>query len=317
MPKISVVVPVHNVASCLENTVASVMSQTFRDIEILLVENKSDDGSYEKCLELTAEDKRIKVMRLEASGLSLARNAGIDAAVSEYVSFIDGDDIIEADMLQVLYDSMMKYGADLASCDYILDFPDKESVCRYNVTGETRFMSSAEMLYELLQEKICSSACVMLCRKSLFDHVRFPVGRYYEDHAATYLLVDAAKNGCVHVGRTMYHYIQRSDSISHRPEFKKKYDFALSSLERLEFIHAYPGFAENQKKEIMLNDIRIYIDNIIGAIALVTNDEEKKTLEELKDRGNVILTYKVATGRRKERLLRMKYLWKLFYKQHR
>ena len=212
MASVSVIVPVHNMARYLENTVHSISGQDMEDLEIILVENLSTDNSYEICKNLAGEDSRIKIFRLDRSGLSIARNAGIDAASSDFVCFIDGDDTIEPDMISAMYNALSEKGGvcgggeDICICNYMLKHPDGRVEYPYEETGKTRHCTSIEMLVELLTEKVCSSACVMLCRKSLFSSVRFPVGRYFEDHAVTYLLVNAAKNGCVHIGKSYYHY---------------------------------------------------------------------------------------------------------------
>ncbi len=317
MPSVSVIVPVHNVAPYLENSVRSIMRQTLEDIEIILVENLSADSSPRICRELAAEDDRIRILTLDEAGLSIARNAGIDAAAADVVCFIDGDDTIEPDMLSAMSGAMTKYGADVAMCNYILDYPDKPSRYRYTETCQTRFFSSAEMLAEMFQEHVPNSACVMLFRKQLFKDTRFPVGRYFEDHAVTYLLVSHAENGCVYIGKSYYHYLQREGSICYTPDFKKSFDFASACLERLHFIHAWPGFSNEQKKVLMQNDIKLYIGNMIHAIKQVKTEEQKRQLEQLKTDGDTILSYNTAKGKRRLRLLRMKYLWKIFYRQHR
>lgn len=317
MPAVSVVVPVHNVAPYLEKTVCSIQEQELADIEIILVENLSSDGSVQICETLAASDPRIRIIRLDRAGLSLARNSGIAAASAEYVCCIDGDDTIESDMLSDMYGALVEYGADIAVCNYVLDYTDRPPVYRYAETGQTRHYTSDGMLAEMFQEHISNSACVMLVRKSLFGNVSFPEGRYFEDHATTYRLVAEAARGCVHIGHSYYHYLQRPGSICDRLDFRKAADFAEAALERLAFIHAHEGFSRKEKKLLMQNDIKIYVLYMIEAISHVRTQEEKSRLEKLKDEGNVILTYGAAKGRRKDRLLRMKYLWKLFYRQHR
>ena len=325
MPKVSVIVPVHNVAPYVEKSVRSVMAQDLKDIEIILVENCSTDNSYEICEKLAAEDDRIKLLKSDRADLSLARNTGIDAAMAEFISFIDSDDLIDSDMLSSMYSAATEYNADLAVCNDVLEFPDGRVIYPYNECGGVRHYSKTEMLAQLLEEKICSSACVMLCKKSLFAKVRFPVGRYFEDHATTYRIVNEAENGGVYIGRSFYHYVHRAGSICHSLNFKKTFDFALGNAERIVFVEQYfrngndgrAAFDPETRRSLLMYNINMFIGNFISAIRLVENEGDKKKLDILREYIPVILASKVVSGRTKYRLLRMRWLWPLFYRSHR
>lgn len=322
MAKVSVIVPVHNVAPYVEKSVRSVMNQELEDIEIILVENCSTDGSYEICKRLAGEDKRIKLLKSDRADLSLARNTGIDASTAEFISFIDSDDLIDRDMLSTMYAAVTEYNADLAICNDVLEFPDGRVIFPYNESGEVCYYGKTEILAELLEEKICSSACVMLCRKFLFSKVRFPVGRYFEDHATTYRLVNAAENGGVYIGKSFYHYVHRSGSICHSLNFKKTFDFALGNAERIMFIeqHCKNGddsvFDARTRRSILMYNINMFIDNFISAIRLVENEDDRKKLDILRAYIPVVLACKVVPGRTRYRLLRMRWLWPFFYLSH-
>lgn len=116
-PKVSVIVPVHNTAPWLDRCVESVRAQTLRDIEIILVENRSTDASPELCDAYPAADARIRVLHLAEAGLSRARNAGLAVATAPYVGFVDSDDYIEPDMFRRLYDAAVESGAQIAYGD--------------------------------------------------------------------------------------------------------------------------------------------------------------------------------------------------------
>ena len=102
MSKVSVIVPVHNTEKYLEKCVNSITSQTLKDIEIILVENASDDGSLQKCKECAERDSRISVLSYEYGDLSYARNRGVEAAHSEYVAFVDSDDTLYQEAVNLL-----------------------------------------------------------------------------------------------------------------------------------------------------------------------------------------------------------------------
>lgn len=316
-PAVSVIVPVHNVASYLEKTVRSIMEQDLRNIEIILVENMSTDNSYEICERMADEDQRIKVLKIGSPDVSAARNVGIDNAGADYLFFIDGDDTIDKDMFSSMYKAVTDKGADIGICNFVMEYPDRPAEYPYRETGETRYCSSSEMLAELLAEEVCSSACVMMCRKSLFDSVRFPENRYFEDHASTYLLVDKAKNGCVHIGKSYYHYWQRKGSICHALDFTKVCDFASGNVERIKFIGKYPGFSADTRKKLLAYNVWLYMGNILNAIKLAETKEDFSRLRTLKSAASVILPYRIVTGKDKNRLLRMKFCWGLFLRRYR
>ena len=121
IPKVSIIIPVYNVEKYLNRCIKSILKQTFRDFELILV----DDGSPDKCPQLCDDwckkDKRIWVIHKENGGQSSARNVGLEAARGEYIGFVDSDDWIEKDMLQLLYDSILKCRADISMCDYVID----------------------------------------------------------------------------------------------------------------------------------------------------------------------------------------------------
>ena len=251
MPVVSVIIPVHNSADTLRRTFESAASQTLRDIEIILAENLSSDGSSLLCDELAASDERAKALHLDKAGLSHARNCAIMESSSPFVAFLDSDDFIEPDMLEKMYGGgILRYNADVAVCNFDRIYPDGKTEEPYASSDKAVFMSSAEMTFRLLKEEVCSSACTGLYRKSLFgkDGTLFPEDRYFEDRATTWRLVAGASSGCVWIPESLYHYVQRSGSISHTMDFVKYYHHALADLERLEFVNASHSFDASQSK---------------------------------------------------------------------
>ena len=113
VPLISFVVPVHNAERTLHDCVCSITRQSFDDIEIILVNNCSTDGSFRKCNELAKEDGRIKVVDIAEKGVSAARNRGIELAIGEFVTFVDADDWIDANVCEIFANLNAKYNYDL------------------------------------------------------------------------------------------------------------------------------------------------------------------------------------------------------------
>ena len=116
---ISVVIPVYKVEKFIRNCVDSVIAQTYKDLEIILVDDVSPDGCPAICDEYAAADKRIKTVHKENGGLSSARNAGLDVATGEYVFFVDSDDYISENAIERLYEALIKEKADIAICDWV------------------------------------------------------------------------------------------------------------------------------------------------------------------------------------------------------
>ncbi len=248
MPRVSVVVPVHNTEQYLRDCVASIQSQTLEDIEIILVENASTDGSLALCNQLAAGDSRIKVISLEIGDLPTARNEGVKVAEGEFVGFVDSDDTIAHDMFESLYSLAEENDLDLVSSNYFRRYDDKPDRYSYPEDGKVRLLSPKEFLKLNYNEKVPVNACMMLFRKSLFDKVQFPVNRYFEDRASTYKFI-AASRKAAHVNKSYYCYYQRSSGICRsKPSWKKYRDWVLADSERLDYLGKSEYFTAEEKR---------------------------------------------------------------------
>ncbi|MEG2151311.1 MAG: glycosyltransferase family 2 protein, partial [Bacteroidaceae bacterium] len=125
MSKISIIIPVHNTAIYLHKCVESVRNQSLKDIEIILVDNLSTDGSSELCDEYALIDSRIKVLHLSIAGPSVARNAGINIATSQYIGFVDSDDYVEPNMYQDMLSALLENQAEMVYCNFCYEYEDK------------------------------------------------------------------------------------------------------------------------------------------------------------------------------------------------
>ena len=157
MPLISIIVPVYNVENYLPHCLESVLSQTFRDIEILLINDGSTDNSGKICDEYASKDTRIRVFHKEKGGVSSARNMGLDMAIGEWITFVDADDWIDSNMYEELYKEAMKSHSDIVLCDFYLYYnQDKVILCRTISTNDTKenilrnYMLSSTMLWNML-----------------------------------------------------------------------------------------------------------------------------------------------------------------------
>ena len=210
MALISVIVPVYGVEKYLQKCIESIIAQTYSSIEIILVDDGSPDNSGKICDEYAKKDSRIKVIHQPNGGLSAARNAGLDIATGEYVSFVDSDDYIDDNYLSC----MMKHisNGDMVSCS-VVDENETGTIINVRKT-EDRCYSTIEALNEMCYEqKLGTSACGKLLKKELVDKNRFPIGKLYEDLFTAYKWYLDSKT-VISTSDTFYHYVHHFGSIS-------------------------------------------------------------------------------------------------------
>lgn len=223
---ISVIVPVYNVEPYLRKCLDSILAQTYRDLEILIIDDGSTDGSGRICDEYGEKDNRIKVFHTENKGLSCARNFGLDNANGDWIGFVDSDDWIEPDMYEVLIKRAEETGADVVECGYIIEYVKKQKKC--SVTQ--KIIPSAESIDALINGKIQTRVWNKIYRGKLFAEIRFPNGRYFEDIATTHKLVhNSIVSGC---SGFYYHYTQRDSSISQNHDSRNLIDYWLAYMQR-------------------------------------------------------------------------------------
>lgn len=215
---LSVIVPVYNIEDCLERCVNSIRSQTERNLEILLVDDGSTDGSGALCDRLAKEDRRIRVFHKENGGSSSARNLGIERARGEWLGFVDSDDWIDPEMYALLLQEAAGRGADIAQASR--DEIDEDGNRRPDVCAPPEavtFCPAEDFLRELLLHRGDCSFCTKLVRRSLFDGKRFPEGRLNEDFR---LLVEMLAEGagvCI-LPQQMYHVFYRLGSNTRKKD---------------------------------------------------------------------------------------------------
>ena len=275
MSKISVIIPVHNTQDYLPKCMESVLGQTMHDIEIILVENASTDNSLELCHKYAASDSRVKVIHSDVGDLSSARNAGLDLATSEYVSFLDSDDTIEPETYETLYSFLMSNDLDLVYFNHVQIFDDRPPKYTFRETGDAIVLTPKRLLMKQFMHKAPVHACTMVVRRKLFDNLRFPEFMSYEDRAFTYLLI----NSCQKVGyidKAFYNYYQRSGSIVHTRSWKHYYDYAHAEKKRLEFIIHSDLFTSAEKKRVSKYIAEGFLSKLRSANKMASTKYEKK-----------------------------------------
>lgn len=211
---ISIVVPVYNVEKYLSACVDSILNQTYKNLEIILVDDGSTDGSEKICDDYARRHKRIKVIHKENGGLSDARNVGIDAATGDYLAFVDSDDLINVRFIEILYALVKENKAGIASVEF-KNFYDEESPdLSGSLIGDTMILQSEEAIDKILYQNILdNSVCNKLYNIHLFDGLRFPVGKLYEDMALFYRVFERAER-IVHRRVAIYYYRLRKESLT-------------------------------------------------------------------------------------------------------
>ena len=211
-PLISVIIPVYKVEPYLRKCIDSVRNQTYRNLEIILVDDGSPDHCGQICDEYAAADSRIRVIHKENGGLSSARNAGIRIARGEYLGFVDSDDWIEPDMYAFLYAALEKETADLAVCGV---YTHKDSNVNVGSNASLYLVQSGHDAVQTFL-KLASQGKVAwnkLYKRQLFSEIRFPEGRLWEDCFIMGQVIDKAEKVVYHM-QPKYHYILRPGSIT-------------------------------------------------------------------------------------------------------
>lgn len=214
---ISVIVPVYNVEKYLERCVKSIAAQTYKDLEILLIDDGSTDKSGKMCDDFQQTDSRIKAFHKQNGGLSDARNYGIEHSAGEFISFVDSDDYIDEKMLETLHRLITENDADLAVCSAMDVFEGKE-VTQVKEIKEFNLNKVESYKYMLRGDGI-PSACNKLYKRQTVGDVRFPVGKLYEDGFFTPQILKRVEKTAV-TSKPMYYYFRRADSITTKP-FRK------------------------------------------------------------------------------------------------
>lgn len=209
--KISIIVPIYNTEKYLGNCLNSIINQTYKNLEIILINDGSTDNSLSICNNYKNKDNRIKIVNKTHTGVSDTRNIGIKNATGEYIGFVDSDDYIDKHMFEILLNNLENYNGDISMCNL-------EETCDLdaqttNFCDNAIVYSKEKALKELLYDKnIGNYVMVKLFKRELFDGIQFPVGKLYEDISTTYKLFCKANN-ILYIPNPMYHYFQRSDSI--------------------------------------------------------------------------------------------------------
>lgn len=248
MEKISVIVPVYKVEDYLERCVCSICRQTYENLEIILVDDGSPDACGRMCDSFAAIDSRIKVIHKINGGLSDARNAGIEALTGESVVFVDSDDWLDPDMIELLHRMKQEYKADIVECSYRNIYKDRieeETTCSAEIVeGDSQFALEGMLDWRYFKP----IAWNKLYNRQSLGNVRFPKGKLHEDEFTTYQYFWNAEK-LVYVDVSKYNYDRtRDDSITGGQFRENNLDACWAFRERVDFFYKNQVKAELQRK---------------------------------------------------------------------
>ena len=278
--KVSVIVPVYNVENYLEKCVNSIINQTERDIQIILVDDGSTDKSPQICDELSLKDDRIVVFHKKNGGLSSARNKGLENAKADYVCFIDSDDIIAPYYVEHLLSLIEKYDCDVAVGKFET-FTDKDPSFD-NIDNDVEIVGGKNAIDKLFGKSYVTAtiACNKVYKKSLFDDIKFPEGKINEDEATAYRIFYKTER-VAFSNSVVYGYYMRDNSITKSKFSKRNFDFLEIAWERCMF------FKERGEERYYYLFLKIYCWTL-----LEFSEKTKKILGDSKKSKELVKEFK-------------------------
>ena len=244
--KISIIIPAYNASKYITRTLYSICNQTYKNLEIIVVDDGSSDNTLEICKEQSEKDNRIKVFHKENEGVTLARDMGISMATGKFIGFVDADDTIDPKMYECLYNNLVKYDADISHCGYKTIKENGEEKLFYG-TEKTIVQSNTDGVIDLIKGEIVEpSLCIKLFRKELFDNLDYDkTMKINEDYVINLLLFKKSRKS-VFVDEPYYHYYQNENSGSSKTtkeyfyrDILKAADITLNLFKYDDNIHYY------------------------------------------------------------------------------
>lgn len=234
-PLISVIVPVYKVEPYLEKCISSIVNQTYKNLEIILVDDGSPDNCPAMCDAWAEKDRRIRVIHQKNQGGGAARNAGLDFASGSLIAFVDSDDYIAPDMYAHLYE-LLKAGADIAECGYVeVAGNDAVFACGY----ETHSYTVQEAMAEHIRDRVFRQLIWnKLYRHQVVDGIRFPINKKIDDEFFTYQVLGNA-NTLIHSTKVCYAYRQQPESVMHSMPMSKRIQAVEAKTQRHTYIKTH------------------------------------------------------------------------------
>lgn len=256
-PLVSIIIPVYNAAQYLPTCIENILSQTYKNIEVILVDDGSTDNSYEICLDYMKKYDYIFTFHKENGGTASARNYGVDRSKGDYIAFIDTDDEITEDYIEFLYDLLIKNDGDISLCGYQKYFGEVPPVITEK-KGDINVFSAEAALEDLLYRRhFTSSPWGKLIKREVFFKGVFPEGMLYEDLAVVYKWFGESGR-IVYSPHVRYFYLQRQGSSMHSQFDIKKWDRITITLEMCRYIEEhYPQLVPAMKSRLLITTLQV------------------------------------------------------------
>ena len=249
---VSVIVPVYNVEDYVERCVNSISSQSYKLLDIILIDDGSTDSSGIICDKLAQRDNRIRIVHKQNEGLGYARNSGLDIAKGQYIFFVDSDDYIMPDIIAILVDSIMKYKADIACCGY------RSGKKEYYVHRKPQIFTGLEATGRMfIKSGIDANAVCKLYRREFFSAIRYPQG-VYESVPITYKIL-LASSKIIDTGVVGYYIEKRENSITRAA-------FGQNNIVNINLTYTVYQEINQTHKELANKAYAFYLDAIVSAM---------------------------------------------------
>lgn len=262
---ISIIIPIFNTAQYLEESLDSVINQTYINLEIIIIDDGSTDGSAKICDNYGERDSRIIIIHQKNKGLSAARNAGLDVMTGEMVAFLDADDAYHPDYISAMVIAMIKEKADIVICKYSvkkatpkMKFGDKDKPMPQSEHGVYSRNSALRYLIDTKDY----AAWNKLYKRELWSEIRYPVGRVYEDIETTCRIIECCERIYI-INKILYLKRKNSDSITHTHTKKNEFDNVLAYTNLVSFVAAktpdiFTAGQLNECRVVLINKMIFY-----------------------------------------------------------
>ena len=268
---ISVIIPIYNTGKLLNRMLQSIQKQSYKDLEIILINDGSTDESEQECKKAEINDERIRYFYQENAGVSSARNYGMKLAQGEYIAFLDSDDEIDTNYFEQLLIACKN--TDIAVCNLIVESNNKEELSRFEMNNQ--ILTSTEALNQLLTRKgINSGPCAKLFRKKIIEDLYFPDLKVYEDILFVKDAFKKAKKVSV-INSVAYHYYQNEGGAMHAGENTPSLDIINVTEQLLKF--------EDKNKQLSPECIYITFSHLYQYVQLLRDNDSEKSRVFIKE----------------------------------
>jgi glycosyltransferase involved in cell wall biosynthesis len=259
-PLISIIVPVYNVEEYLPRCLDSIINQSYKNLEIILINDESTDNSLSICKEFKKKDKRIKLISIKHGGLSKARNTGLDVAKGEYIGFVDSDDFIEEDMYKSLYEAIVKSGAQISVCTFYRYHPDVLEYDFLESRDEIVFDKEEAIENVLIDKTLRNYVWTKLYSAYIFDDLRFPEGKNFEDIFISIKILEKIDK-LIYINKFLYYYVIREGSIDSSKKVENIKDAIEETYRRYKYIKEnYEKYKEYNIAAMIVRLVYCYLD---------------------------------------------------------